>query len=306
MTKAKRKGAPVHIAQRIIVAVETDKHGNHVLGLANPATLFERTHRKTGEKYYEPIHLNELQRELWKYRGADIAAVKKLVGGDQLIVVDLGDQLGGQHRPKEWVSTSLADQLAIGKANWDTWYQGEKVPDAVRMATGTASHDLGEGSGAQLMAAYLREKYQADAQAAYHHELRVGGLRIDIAHHGPGAGSRDWLKGNVLQLYTQSLMMEILNHKAEPPDIVLRGHYHTHVRRIVALDRDGDEYTTHARIVPPYCFLDDYATQAAQSPTYVTIGMLAIEIIPGPLGHKPAFEFHRFTRTLDFRTSEEM
>jgi hypothetical protein len=314
MTKAKRKGTPVHIAQRTILAIETDKHGNHVMGLANPATLFERTRKvrvpgstkMREERYFEPIHLNALQRELWKYRTADIAGVRRLAGADPIIVIDLGDQLGGARRPKEWVSTRLADQLAIGYYNWDPWFRGEKVPDAVRMATGTASHDLGEGSGAQIMAKYLRDKYQADAFAAYHHELKIAGLRFDIAHHGPGPGIRDWLKGNVLQLYVQSQMTEILNHEDIPPDVVLRGHYHTHIRRIICLDRNGDEYTTHARICPSYCFIDDYATQAAQSPTYVTIGMLAVEIIPGPPGHKPHFEFHRFMRTIDFRTVEEM
>ncbi len=82
-----------------------------------------------------------------------------------------------------------------------------------------------------------------------------------------------------------------------PPDLVLRGHYHQFAMAVRQRIHHRF-YESRAIICPSYAFTDAYARKSAQSPSRVTIGMVAIEINDGM--HK----VHDFRRTYDLRTEE--
>ena len=203
---------------------------------------------------------------------------------------------GGNGKARELVSTRAADQFEIAFANLAPWMA---VPNLQRMvfAKGTGYHELEEGSAALIVAARVRTA-GIKVDVPYHWKATIGGVNFDLAHHGSPPGSRYWLRGNILRLYTQSIMDDELVEGHDPPDVLLRGHYHQYVSEVVTRRARGKTWRTHAAICPSYCFIDDYARKVAKSPPKATIGMLAFEVVDGRVTP------HEFIRTFDFTTKE--
>lgn len=291
MAKAKENG-------RIVVAVQTDKHGGHILGLLNPDTVLKAEDRNGQLQNWTP-KLQPTQEALWEWYTEDVKRVKELAGGDPIVLVDLGDQVqGGNGRAHELVSTRMADQIAIGAANLAPWF---KLPNLQRalFVKGTGYHEMGEGSAAMLIGEIVAAKYGKQVDVPYHSKAVIGGVNFDLSHHGAPPGSRNWLRGNVLRLYVQSLMDRCLMEGQEPPDVLLRGHYHQYVPETVTRQARGKTYRTRAAICPSYCFIDDYARKVAKSPDRITIGMVAFEVEAEKCGDPV-----EIMRTLDFATNE--
>ena len=131
----------------------------------------------------------------------------------------------------------------------------------------------------------------------YHGKPAYNGLSVDWAHHGPGSGIRNWLKGNVATLYLKSLMYDCLIRHIDPPGLVLRAHVHVPVCGYNELD--GQKAWIY--ILPSYSMLDDHADQTGQSPAFLTHGMVAFEIIDGKI-----ISENRFYSDIDIRTKEEL
>lgn len=280
--------------KRTILAVVSDTHGGHRLGLMNPdVLLYEETEDGELEPYTpEPT---SSQKYLWRLYLNGIKATVKLAAGDDIIMIHNGDLTQGHYYKDQLVSTRMADQILIAAANIAPWM---KVPGLkmVRLASGTQSHIFGENSATVIVHQLLVAKYNhIDIKSVNHGLMDIAGLQVDYAHHGPYPGSRIWLKGNVARYYLRDLMMRCVMESVAPPGLVLRSHYHEFVKEYLHIG-GHDSWLV---ITPSVCMLGDYARQATRSTHKVTMGMLAVELVDGRL-----IDIHKYTSTVDIRTKE--
>ena len=283
---------------RVLVAVLSDTHANHKLGLLHPDTIIHDEDPETGDLVAHHPKLGPAQEFLHQAATEDFEATKALADGDYMALVHLGDMCQGANgNGRELVSSRMSDQFAIAAANLRPWFELPNLMRAV-FIKGTAYHEFGEGSAALTVAAMLRPEFPyKPIEVPYHADAEVRGLKFDLAHHGPPPGVRNWLRGNVLRLYGQGIMDDALMNSERPPDVMLRGHYHQLVTEWVTRRNRERAWEMFAGICPSYCMIDDYARKVAKSPDKVTVGMLVLEIIGGRL-----LQVHEFKRTIDFRT----
>lgn len=283
--------------RRIILAAEADHHGGSKGALLNPETQLSSYDEKGRPLKPQPVILNESQTYLWELRQQNIKKTLDLAGNDEIMVIVNGDITQGNKHPGLLISNRVADQILIAEANMRPWLQHKNVNN-LRVAVGTAAHNFLAGTSEVLLWDKFQSEYpKKDIKVVYHGDAVYNGLQVDYAHHGPGPGIRNWLKGNVARLYLQSLMLDCVVRHIEPPGLVLRAHYHVPVRAFNELNGCvGWLY-----ILPSYSMLDDHATQSAQSPGFITHGMVAFEIIDGELVSQ-----HKFYQEIDVRSKEEL
>lgn len=278
---------------RKIILSCSDFHSGHELGLANPETLLQRDEGDV------PIEINEGQAHLWGVIEGGIEEVKKLAEKDEVIVIHHGDVCQGNGHLTTKVSNRIADDVAIACANFDPIASITNVK-SIRIAKGTGAHSFEFGSAEVLVAEHLKTKYQKDVQTVYHGLSTLpSGFTIDYAHHGPSAGRRNWLQGNEARYYLRDIMMNDLQAGDTPPDLVLRGHYHTLVTEILWMRDHGNRYKSMLAVTPSMCLLDDFATKVTKSQARIVNGILAFEIIDNRI-----YDVHEFCVTLDIRTKE--
>jgi len=286
---------------RTVIAVVSDTHGGHKLGLLHPETVLLEEDAEGNLTPYLP-ELTATQRYLWDLYLTHIAEVRAFAGADRLILLHNGDVTQGVKYPEHLVSTRLADQITIGVQNLRPWFELAEVTWA-RLSKGTGSHVLGEGSSEILVAQQLAALFpKSDVQAVYHGLLTAAGVEIDYAHHGPYPGSRVWLKGNVARYDLRSMMWEMLSSGRTPPRVVLRAHYHQWIPpETVGLEFMGDMFYSTLVLTPSYCGMGAHGHQATRSAAGQTHGMVAIEVVDGRLG-----DIKTFKRSLDLRTKERL
>lgn len=283
--------------RRNIVAILSDIHSGHKLGLCNPKTVLEdETNGKVVK--FNP-HLSETQKFMWDVLEWGKEETFKLAGKDDVVLIHDGDPTHGKASFLETVTTRMSDQLLIADANFDVWLKHENLK-TVRFAIGTGIHEMGEGSSTTLIANTLRKGYpEKDIGIVYHGLLDIDGFTIDYAHHGPNVGIRKWLEGNELRRYLQSIMASELINKKRPPHLIIRGHYHVYRREFYEMFSDGKWIGSWAMILPGFTFKDDYTRRATQSEFIQTVGMVTLEIVDGKL-----VDVYPFTKTVDIRTRE--
>ena len=282
---------------RIIIAIVSDEHGGHKLGLCNPKTKLEQLENGKIIEYYP--QLSETQKFMWEVHEWGKEETLKLAGKDDVILIHDGDPTHGKASFLETMTTRVSDQILIAEANLSGWLKYKNVK-LVRFAVGTGIHELGEGSSSIIITKLLSNKYpEKDISVVYHGLLDVKGFMIDYAHHGPNIGSRKWLEGNELRLYLRSIMMSEMMGGHKPPDLIIRGHYHTYRREFLEIGTNGKFIESWAMLLPGFTFKDDYTRRATRSDFKQTIGMVALEIIDGHL-----VRTHPFVRTIDIRTRE--
>lgn len=265
---------------RRLLVFFSDTHGGHKLSLMNPDVwLLEEA---DGElRPYQP-QLSAMQRWLWSCYKADIAAVAELADGCQVDVCHVGDVTWGTRYPAGLVSSRLADQPIIAVANMAPWLALPNVA-SLRLIVGTDSHELGESSAPILVARELTKDHPDRPVGVLSHLLGdVDGVAIDAAHHGPHPGTRTWLKGNQLRYYCRSLMEQEIIAGREPPELVVRAHYHEYARETVRI-RGAREYVTEIVVLPSYAGLTPYAQQATRSVGQIGCGLVVVEIADGRL-----------------------
>jgi hypothetical protein len=280
--------------QRRILAAGSDFHGGSKFGLMAPdVTLFDEdeegnpipyTPRQTASQVY-----------LWRLCLEGIEKIKALAGEDRIDFMHGGDECHGNKHPQSLVSTRMADQIAIAEANFDPILEQTNA-QVTRLVSGTGAHNFLEGSSALIVSRLLASNHPGkDIKAVFHGLLDIDGFSVDYSHHGPHPGSREWLKGNIARFYLRDLMMRELMHGNKPPDLVLRGHFHTPI--IETLTMCG--CTSTLMILPSMCVIDEYTRQATRSVNSITNGLVAFEIVNGKL-----LDIHEYTQNIDIRTRE--
>lgn len=283
---------------RAILAICADLHGGHRYGLLSPHTVLEEIDQN-GEvvKDYHPP-LTKIQDYLWEMYVSQIAAIKKYAGEDDIIVLLDGDLTAGNKYAQMLVSDRLADQFAIGAANVDPWC--EIKPKAIRIIKGTGAHVFNQGSSEIVITTLLNAKYpDLSIKVSDHSLLDVAGLTVDVSHHGPPPGSREWLRGNEARYYLRSLMMQEIVAGKAPPRLVVRGHYHDEIEETLIVKSNGNRYKGTLVITPSFTFMDEYARKVCKSPSRITHGMIMVEIVD-----KEILRIVPLTKTIDIRTHE--
>ncbi len=285
---------------RTILAVFSDTHGGHKLGLMNPEVELQAEAENGQLVPYQPTPSHS-QEYLWNLYRENLRQVIELSEGCPVMAIHNGDIAQGDRFKSELVSTRMADQILIGAANLRPVMEYGNVY-ALRLAVGTEAHVFGEGSAEILVADVLKKEYpQKDIQVVHHGLCEVGGVLVDYAHHGPGRGIRVWLNGNVARYYLQSLMMEAIMRGEKPPRLVFRSHYHDWICETVTISIGDVDYVSTIVITPSYCMMGEHGYKATRSAGKITNGMAAVEIERGEV-----IKIHRLTKTLDIRTKEKV
>lgn len=264
---------------RRILVVLADEHAGSNVGLLNPECVLEKDEFETIVRYSP--QLSPYQEMLWSVHTDHLNTVSKFANGDEIVLIHNGDLTRGNKYWENWVSPRLSDQILIAFYNLKPWLDLRNIKKAL-LSKGTGAHVYGEGSSEILVCELLRREYQyKNVSVVYHGLLDVDGCDIDYAHHGPHPGTRDWLRGNVAQLYLRDMMYRLLKHGIEPPKLIIRAHYHMYVRVIQVVEWEGKEYESTLIICPSYCGPEDYVIRATRSIDTIVNGLIMIELIDG-------------------------
>lgn len=288
---------------RKVLAVRGDTQSGHAGGLLNPDTLFPVVAiDDNGKKVidgWEEAKLNPVQTRLWKWSEEDRAGIKKLAGKDEIVFIEMGDMTQGNIFKDDLQETSLSRQMIASYHNSLPWVDMPNVK-RMRAVKGTGVHVWGEGSTETILTMLLKRDFpKKDIAISDHYLLTVDGLRVDVSHHGPGAGMRNWTRGNVFELYARSILMDDLNADRQPPNLLLRAHKHEFTAAHALHQVKGNVWKLPAFIVPPYCFIGSHAQKVMNSPSMMGVGTMAFEVINGKL-----YDWHAFTHYVDLRTEE--
>jgi hypothetical protein len=283
--------------KKTYLTVITDTHGGHILGLMCPDVMCYNEDRDGNLLPYLPT-LNVAQEELFAVYTRLIEKVNSLAGDGEVVLLHLGDITQGTFRPKELVSTRLADHISIAVNSIGHFVDTVSLDRlrAVRIVKGTGSHVFGEGSSESLVSMFLKAKYPSlDVRELYHGLADVGGVTVDYSHHGPVTGSREWIRGDDARRYLRDRMLKDILADREPPKLYLRGHVHDYIRETVRLNG----FEADIVICPSLTFLDDYARKATRSIHKLTVGGMIFEIQDNKIT-----DFIPVKETLDLRTKE--
>lgn len=283
--------------KRKILACISDTHAGHKLGLCNPDTELKDIDNGT-VRIYNP-QLSEIQNLMWDTYTWGMDNVIKLARGDEIVLIHNGDPTHGRAIFLQSMTDEISEQILIAKANIEPWLKYKNVK-TLRFAVGTGIHEHSNGSASTLISELLRAEYpKVDIGVVYHGVLDIDGYKIDYAHHGPFTGSRKWLEGNQLRYYLENIMLTDLVDQNNPPDLVIRGHYHVYKKEIVEISTNGGWVESAVVVLPGFTFKDDYTRRATKSEYKQMFGMVAFELLDGHL-----YRIHKFIRTVDLRTKE--
>ena len=273
------------------------------MGLLNPDTVLpDADINDKGDRVIEgwrQVELRPVQTRLWQWHKGYIKEVQKLADGDDIVFLEMGDLTQGNIFKDDLDVNSLHTQVAISRWNTVPWLNLPEVK-AAYFVTGTGVHVWGEGSTERLLVAQLKEMYpQTKIKINDHWTLDIDGFLVDVAHHGPGAGIRNWTRGNVFELYCRSIVMDDIEAGAQVPNLILRAHKHEFIYRRVVHQVRHKIWDVPAFINPPMCFIGSHALKTVNSPSSMGVGVIAYEIINGKL-----YDWHPFTNHVDLRTRE--
>lgn len=277
-----------------------DSHGGCAVALLNPYTVLVREDPDGEVEEYCP-DLNEIQRYLWHLYEESIGNVMDIADGDEVVVLHDGDITHGTKYPEGLIpGIAPEDQRTIGRWNITPWYKHKNV-SVVRLFTGTEAHDWMQGSSEAKIAHRLRQDYpHVDTRARHLGLLSFGEDSIDISHHGPGKGIREWTKGNVARYYLQDRVMKDRRMAgASPARLYLRGHFHVRVWETLHLQWEGENRDHDLFVIPSFCGVNWHARKATSSDPELTNGMIAIVYEDGKQR-----EIIDLTESIDLRKQE--
>lgn len=292
--------------KRFILVPVGDKQAGHNGALVNPEAsipdveLDRSTMTRIIMGYRHP-ELSSLQKDMWKWHEKDREEIGKLAGKDSIIYIGMGDETQGGIFKDDLKDVSLSAQYFISYYNMLPWLNMKQMKGAY-FAKGTAVHLWGDGDTETILTHRLNNEFKhIPVKMSPHWELNFDGFRVDVAHHGPGVGMREWTKGNTLRLYTKSLQDYLHNNGKPIPDLLLRAHFHQPICEVVTKNLDTERFRTDAWITPPQCFIGGHGQKVTQSVSMMHIGMLAFEIVNNRI-----LETHEFMHSIDLRVEERI
>ncbi len=260
----------------------SDTHAGSKHGLINPDMLFKEYDPKTGKEIFTEPLLTPINKYLWEHHSKHIKEAKYIIGKDKFHVFDSGDPTQGNKYGGGDLYSDPYNQFLIATANKEPWFEGKNKPKSMRFIWGTESHEFGYGSAPKLLRDKFQDRYPGiDIKSYAHGFINVAGVNIDIAHHGSGAGIREWTKGNVFRLYTRSIVKEYMNSKRPIPDLVVRGHFHEPIEEPISMFAEDIPIRTTGMLIPSYQLITGYAKKVTRSRYVTTIGMAVVEFIDG-------------------------
>lgn len=282
------------MTNRFVIAVETDFHAHHRHGLCNPnVTLSDGN-----DEGYQPS-LSEFQKMLWEVRRENIAKLLNFLDGDPLVYFNVGDQINGMKYKGNWMTTNPANQFRIAEANVDPILSLEQI-SAARFIKGTPSHDGTLAGGAESLQRTYELKYpHLDIKTCWHSLASIYNFEVDAAHHGPGPGSREWLKGNTARYYLKDRMFKDLNNKRDPHHLYLRAHYHEKIWETYNHPLDDGWASATLLLVPPMCGLSSFSRKVTKSVPKIRVGMVVLRV-----EKRRVIDTQWFTKVFDVRKRE--
>ena len=288
--------------KRTIIAVRGDTQGGHAGGPLNPETEIPTLGTKDGKTVVEDVTkpaLRPFQKKLWEWHEADRDKIGKLAGADPIVLLEMGDLTQGNVFRDDLGEVSLTAQVTISAYSMFPWLDMKQVR-AAYMVRGTGVHVWGEGATETLLSMYLQTAYpRKKVKITDHWMLNVDGFLLDVAHHGTGPGIRAWTRGNEFNLYLKSLLLDDVVMGKRPPDMVLRAHRHTFTVGRAIYQTGGQAWELPGYITPPMCFIGSHAQKVERSPSHMSVGMVAFELINGRLTQTLPF-----LHTIDLRSME--
>ncbi len=276
---------------RKIIAIRSDIQGGSSYGLLNPKTMLCRED-KEGNPFYAPVQLNPIQEYLWEIDCEAREKVFALAGNDEIVYIENGDMTQGNHFSDGLVSGKEVDHVQIAVDCIVPWIENKNVR-TVRLTKSTGVHAFREHSADVSVTNDLKRMYpKKDIRLVGHGRLNVGGVLIDYAHHGPPAGVRSWLKGNLMRYEVKSIMDTCMKDGREVPHIIARAHKHERVEEWVTEWRMDERVKCVGITTPPMQMLNEHARKVTSSEQRVTHGMVAIEVEDGRV-----VDVHWFAKT---------
>lgn len=284
---------------RLVAAGMADSHGGCAVALLNPNTVLVREDSDGEDEEYCPA-LNEFQRYLWDLYERSIANVMDIADGDEVVVLHDGDITHGTKYPEGLIpDISPEDQRTIGRWNISPWYAHNNV-STVRLFTGTEAHDWMQGSSEAKIAYKMRKEYpRVDTRARHLGLLKMGQDSIDVSHHGPGGGSREWLRGNVARYYLRDRIWKDRRMGVPPSRLYLRGHFHVRVWETLHLQWEGQNCDHDLFVIPSFSGVNWHTRKVTRSDPELTNGMIAVVYENGKQR-----EIVDLTKSIDLRKQE--
>jgi hypothetical protein len=266
-------------------AIVADAHGGHRLGLLNPDTqlldldwIAEGEDEDEAEEVWYTPELTETQVYLWELYEQCIADHMREAHGLDVPVWFNGDVTNGNKHPSGILSTRIADQVMIGYYNALPWFRYRNVK-RMRFVVGTEAHNLGQASTEILLVEMLRREFpDKDIRLVNHHLADVSGVLLDVAHHGPGPGSREWLHGNVARYYLRDHLWAEWKDGIYPPRLYVRAHYHAWVRETMHESFGRKPGTFDLIVCPSMAGMNEFARQVTKSEYRLTNGIVSLAV----------------------------
>lgn len=208
-----------------------------------------------------------------------IEKVSEIAGDDAVVLICAGDTCHGS-RFVEYLYTPFVDhQVMIAKQGFEPWRKVKGLA-SVYLAYGTGSHDYGENASTKMLREAL-VPWGYNVEIGDQLLLKDGGLRMDVAHHGPYVSSLPHLRSNGARRYAELHCRQELERGRTPPSWMMRGHVH---RDVIATAEFwfGNEYQKCLiTINPPMCGPNGYARKAARSEPYTRCGFWLVAVEDG-------------------------
>jgi len=276
--------------QRYVIAVVADSHGGSAVGLLTGA-----------EVVYHP-ESNEVQRYLWHLYTSNIEQVVELADGDPIVVLHDGDITHGTKYPEGLMKgITREQQRTVGRWNMRPWYAVKNVK-GVWLLTGTGAHDWMQMSSEVKIAHQLKNEFpRIDTRVRHLGLFNLGKETIDVSHHGPGGGSREWLRGNVARYYLRDRAYKDRRMGRPPSRAYLRGHFHVNIWETIRTRWNNKRVTYDLIVVPSFCAVNWHTRQVTRGDPELCNGMYALEVLDGRL-----HGVHDFTVDKDLRVEEDL
>lgn len=251
------------------VVIISDTHVGSTLGLCPPSFSLD-----DGGSYRS----NTLQGYAWDFWTEKFwPEVHERAKTRDTVVVLNGDLVDGNHHGTSQIfTTDPIQQINLAVEIF--------APIASRypiyVTRGTAAHVMAAGAADEKIAKELGAKSPSKARSvksAYHLKLEVGGVLLDIAHHGPPAGGRIHTHGNALRSFARDIVLQAKIAKAQAPDVIVRSHVHHYTYEI------GNDYDhiCHSIITPAWQWKTEFAHKVVSHEDVADVGGVIVSVDGG-------------------------